>query len=501
MEAFISSFMTGAGLLLGDPLAIALFFAGLFGGMLFGAIPGINMLTLGAVLLPFTAMMSAPHAIMLYSVLYCSGVFGGAITAILFNIPGSPENAPTAFDGYPMSLKGEAGKAIGAAVICSALGGAISVLIMMAATPIIAVWAIRNFGQPEIFALICFGLAVSASVGAKDIWRGLLSVCLGLSVALVGTDPVDGVPRFTFGSMFMLAGIHFIPVVLGLFAVAEVLSKGSEKLQAGSAGGKYSVTFPTIREFWAEKITVARSVVIGFFAGLLPGIGATLASFLSYGEAVRWGGKKKKFGTGEIQGVISSETANNSATGAAMIPLLALGLPGGALTAMMMGVFQLHGMQPGPGILRGQHDLVWLVFVAMFFANVCILALGYIQTKTVVHLLKIPFHLLAPVILAISTIGAFAVRNQILDVWVMFIAGIIGFFLRKTGYSIAGVVLGVILGSIGESSFAVSMQMLDYSFVALLQRPIAAVLLAGAVLTILVSMYSALRRAGRGVEA
>jgi len=497
----MENFLAGSTALFSDPLALTIFFGGLLGGLLFGAIPGINMLTLGAVILPFTVSMDPTHAIMLYSVIYTSGVFGGAITAILFNIPGSPENAPTALDGYPMTQQGKAAKAIGAAVLCSSAGGLASVLLMMAATPAIASWAVSAFGPPEIFALVCLGLAMSASVGARDLWHGLLSVSLGMLIASIGTDPADGVPRFAFGFQFLLAGINFIPLVLGLFAVSEIFNQAEQRITMGAERPRVSMELPSLLEFWRLKLTVARSMVIGFFSGILPGIGAVLAAFLSYNEAVRWGGKDGKFGKGDLRGVVASETANNSATGAAMIPLLALGLPGGALTAMMLAVFQLHGMEPGPLVFITSSDLVWTVFAAMFFANLLILALGYFQTKVVVHVLRIPFPLLGPAILLIATVGAYALRHLSLDVWVMYIAGIVGYLLRRSGYSVAGVILGVILGGIGESSFTKSMQMLDYNPLLLFTRPIAGVLVGIALLTIIWRLHDAVRSSRRHREA
>ena len=481
--------LSGLTTLFSDPTGLMLFFGGLIGGMLFGCIPGINMLTLGAVILPFTAAMSATHAIMLYSVIYCAGVFGGAITAILFNIPGSPENAPTAFDGYPMTQNGQAGKAVGAAVSCSALGGLASASLMIAATPFIASWAVRAFGPPEIFALICFGLAVSASVGATTLWKGWLSVLLGLLIATIGSDPADGIARFSFGSYYLLAGIHFIPMILGMFAVAEVFAQGEKMIAGSHRQVKVGLDFPSFVEFWRVRFTVLRSMVVGFFAGILPGIGATLAAFLSYNATVRWSKTPERFGTGELSGVVASETANNSATGAAMIPLLALGLPGGALTAMMIGVFQIHGMEPGPLVFLTSPDLVAVTFAAMFMANLCILGLGWLQTKTVVHLLRIPFRFMAPGILLIATVGAYALRNLTVDVWVMYLAGIGAFLLRRTGYSVPGIVLGLILGRLGESSFTKSMQLLDYDPLALMGRPIAAILLIVALLTIAYNIY------------
>ena len=487
MENFIAGTLT----LFGNPTSVMIFCGGLLGGMIFGAIPGISMLTLAAILLPFTGNLTPTDAIMLFSVIYCTGVFGGAITAILFNIPGAPENAPTCFDGYPMTQKGQAGKAVGAAVLCSSFGGTCSAILMMTSTAFIANWAISAFGPPEIFALVFFGLAVASSVGASSLWKGWLSVLLGLMIATVGIDQVGGIQRYTFGVTYLLAGIHFIPTILGFFAVSEVFIQ-AEKLALGDyKAPKVNLDFPSFAEFWALKFAVARSVVIGFFAGILPGIGATLAAFMGYNEAVRWSKTPERFGTGELEGVVASETANNAATGAAMIPLLALGLPGGALTAMMIGVFQIHGIEAGPLVFINSNDLVWVVFSAMFFANIAIFFLGWLQTKTVVHLLRIPFHLLAPAILLLASVGAYAVRGLTIDIVVMFAAGILAFFLRRSGYSVPGIVLGLILGKIGEQTFAQAMQMLHYDVFAFFQRPYSAILLGAGLLTIAFNFYKA----------
>ena len=490
MEAF-DSFLGGTVTLFSDPIGILIFFGGVVGGMLFGAIPGVSMLTLAAILLPFTAHLSPEHGIMLFSVIYCTGVYGGAITAILFNIPGAPENAPTAFDGYPMTQKGKAGKAVGAAVMCSAIGGTVSAVIMMLATKPIADWAISAFGPPEIFALVFFGLAVASSVGAKTFWKGWLSILAGLLVAVVGLDPVGGIERFDFNMPYLLAGIHFIPTILGFFAVSEIFVQAEKKAQGSFKAPKIGVEFPTLKELITHKFAVVRSIVIGFFCGVLPGIGATLAAFMGYNEAVRWSKTPEEFGKGKMEGVISSETANNAATGAAMIPLLALGLPGGALTAMMVGVFQMHDMEPGPLVFLNSADLVWVVFAAMFFANLSIIFVGYMETKTIINLLRIPFQFLAPMILLLATVGAYAVRGLTIDVLVMFIAGVIGFFLRRSGYSVAGIVLGLILGKIGEQTFAQAMQMLHFEWSGYFDRPIALILLLAGFATLGGSIYGA----------
>ncbi len=487
----VDNFLAGSAALFGDPFTIAIFVFGVIGGMLFGAIPGVSMLTLAAILLPFTAELEPAQGVMLFAVIYCTGTYGGAITAILFNIPGAPENAPTAFDGYPMTQQGKSGKAVGAAVLCSAIGGVASALIMMAATEPLAKWAIRNIGPPEIFALVFFGLAVASSVGARTIWKGWMSVLLGLLIATIGQDPVGGIDRYNFGFTDLAAGIAFVPAILGFFAVSEIFVQAEKKAVGKYNAPKVSMSFPTMLELWAHKIAVLRSILVGFFCGILPGIGATLAAFMGYGEAVRWSRNKEEFGKGKLEGVISSETSNNAATGAAMIPLLALGLPGGALTAMMVAVFQMHDLEPGPLVFYNSPDLIWIVFAAMFYANLSILFIGMIETKTILNLLKIPFQFLAPLILLLAAIGAYISRGLVLDVMVMFIAGILGFLLRRTGYSIPGIVLGLILGKIGEQNFAQGMQMVHYDLGTYFSRPICTLLIAAGVLTLLAGVYRA----------
>mgnify|MGYP001491552708 FL=1 len=487
----LDNFLTGTATLFGDPFTIGIFIFGVIGGMLFGAIPGVSMLTLAAILLPFTADLSPSQGVMLFAVIYCTGTYGGAITAILFNIPGAPENAPTAFDGYPMTQKGMAGKAVGAAVLCSAVGGVASAIVMMSATEPLAQWAIMNIGPPEIFALVFFGLAVASSVGGRTIWKGWLSVLLGLLIATIGQDPVGGINRFNFGFSDLAAGIAFVPAILGFFAVSEIFVQAEKKVSGNYSAPEFSVDFPTFFELWAHKIAVVRSILVGFFCGILPGIGATLAAFMGYGEAVRWSKNKSDFGKGKLEGVISSETANNAATGAAMIPLLALGLPGGALTAMMVAVFQMHDLEPGPLVFYNSPDLIWIVFAGMFYANLSILFIGLLETKTILYLLKIPFQFLAPMILMLASIGAYISRGLVLDVIVMFAAGVIGFLLRRSGYSIPGIVLGLILGKIGEQNFAQGMQMVHYDLGTYFSRPICTILIIAGVLTLAKSLHSA----------
>ncbi len=319
-----------------------------------------------------------------------------------------------------------------------------------------------------------------------------MSVLLGLLIATIGQDPVGGINRYNFGFSDLAAGIAFVPAIMGFFAVSEIFVQAEKKATGMYKAPKLSLDFPTFLELWSYKIAVLRSMLVGFFCGILPGIGATLAAFMGYGEAVRWSKNKESFGKGNLEGVISSETANNAATGAAMIPLLALGLPGGAMTALMVGVFQMHDLEPGPMVFYNSPELIWIVFAAMFYANLSILFIGLIETKTILYLLKIPFQFLAPMILLLASIGSYIGRGLVLDVIIMFGAGIMGFLLRRSGYSIPGIVLGIILGKIGEQNFAQGMQMVHYDVLEYLSRPICLILIIAGTLTILTGVYKAL---------
>ena len=479
--------------LFSNPINIMYFFAALFGGLFFGAVPGISVVTLGAIILPFTAYLDTTQALMIYGVMYCSGTFGGAVMAILFNIPGAAENAPTAFDGYPLTKKGKAGLAIGTAVSCSAIGGILSCVGMMLGTDAIARWAIRSFGPPEMFAVIFCGCAVAATVGASSTLKGWISLFIGLLLSTVGQDPVGGISRYTFGVVGLSSGISFIPLLLGFFSITEVLSNAGKYVCFKPEVPKVQIEFPSLSLFWKQRFNVLRSSFVGFFCGLLPGLGAALAAFLSYSEARRWSKNPEDFGKGEISGVVASETGNNAATGGAMIPMLALGLPGGSTTALMLSVFMLHGLEPGPLIMVEQEGMVWSVFTSMLLANCCILFLGYVTMRIVVNLLRIPNNYLMPIVFVLATIGAYALRNSTFDVVIMLAAGIAGFFLRRRGYSPSSIVLGSILGSLGEAALAKSMQLSTYDWTIFFSRPFAAFFMISGIVAILLTIWRGIR--------
>ena len=361
-----------------------------------------------------------------------------------------------------------------------------------------AKWAIRNIGPPEIFALVFFGLAVASSVGGNTIWKGWMSVLLGLLVATIGQDPVGGINRYNFGMADLAAGIAFVPAILGFFAVSEIFIQAEKRAFGKYNAPKLDVNFPTFLELWRYKIAVVRSILVGFFCGILPGIGATLAAFMGYGEAVRWSKTKRAFGKGNLEGCNILRDRKQRCYWGSDDSTFGSWSPWGRLTAIMVAVFQFHDMEPGPLVFYNSPELIWVVFAAMFYANVSILFIGLIETKTILQLLRIPFHFLAPMILMLASIGAYIGRGLVLDVMVMFLAGMIGFLMRRSGYSIPGIVLGIILGKIGEQNFAQGMQMVHYDLITYLSRPICAMLILAGAITLGTGVYKALvsNRAG-----
>jgi len=481
----MTDFLSGSFGLLSDPIAMLMFVSALLLGLVFGAIPGLSGMTLAAIALPFTLHLSADNAILFYAVVYVAGVYGGAVTAILFNIPGSVENAPTALEGYPMTRKGQAGHAIGLAITSSALGGAFSCILLMLSGEPVARWAVGAIGPVEKFALILFALSAVASISSHSSLRRWIALFFGLFLAVIGSDPVGGLARYAFGSYYIMSGINFVALLLGFFAVTEVLVQGERMLAGRYRPPPFSVDFPKLAELWRMRLNIFRSTLIGFFCGVLPGVGSALASFLSYTESARWSNTGIAAGEGNPDGVVASETANNAATAGAMIPLLGLGFPGGGYTAIMLSVFVLHGLTPGPLVMTEQHDLVWLVFCGMFWASVSIFLLGLLEARMVVQMVRIPFTILGPIILVFATIGAYSLRNNILDVWTLFLAGLLGYVLRKFGYPLPVIIMGFILGRLAETSFYQTMIITDYNPINLVQYPLALSFLLFAVITTL----------------
>lgn len=476
------------------PTMLFFIMAGVCLGVILGSIPGLNSTMGTALLIPFTFAMEPANGLALLTAVYCGGTYGGSISAILFNVPGAPEASATVFDGYEMAKKGLAAEALGYAIICSCLGGLFSVLVMNLVSPQLAKVAL-TFSQPEYFALAVAALTLIASLGGGGMAKAFLAGLIGLLAATVGMDEMTAQQRFTFGGKALIGGINFIPAIIGAFAVGEILARVEDtKGMADILLTKVSTKLPKIRDILKMKWLVLRSAVIGTAIGILPGVGATTAAFIGYSEAVRWSKTPEKFGTGIPEGIAGPETANNAAAGGAMVPLLTLGIPGSATTAVIIGGFLVHGLQPGPMLFFNQPKLMYSIFIAMYLANIFMLFAGLGAAKLFSHFRKVRYSILGPCIFVLAAVGAFGIRNDMNDLWIMFACGILGYFMKKYKYPIAPMIIGLVLGSLTEISFRRGMTMADYSLVEFLFRPIGGTILLIAVLSFIYSIYRNLIR-------
>ena len=467
-----------------DPFVIALIVGGTLGGVLVGALPGLSSSMAVALLLPFSLYLEPIPAIALLSALYCAGTFGGSITAILINAPGAPPAVATAFDGYPMAVKGEAGRALGMAAVASASGGIFSVIVLLFAAPLLARLA-YSFGPPEYFALALFGLSMLASLSGEAAIKNLIGGCFGLMIATVGVDLTTGVERFTFGVAELYEGIHFIPVLIGLFALTELLDQAQNLGQKFKNIGVSAVKLPSLEDFRRVSGTVLRSCGIGTFVGILPAEGSTMAAMIAYNEAKRWSKEPQEFGHGAIEGIAGPEAANNAATGGAMVPTLALGIPGSATAAVILGGLQVHGLRPGPNLFEEQPSLLYGIFFAMLMANILFLFVGLAGAKVFSRMSLIPTTLLWPTVFALCLVGSYGLEQSMVDVWVMLVSGLVGFVLKRYGFAPAPIIMGVVLGSLVETSLAQSMIIFDQKWTGFLGRPLALVFLALAMASVL----------------
>jgi len=467
-----------------DPVVIGLIVAGTVMGVVIGALPGLSSSMGVALLLPFSLYLEPIPAIALLSALYCAGTFGGSITAILINAPGAPPAVATAFDGYPMATKGEAGRALGIAAVSSVSGGILSVLVLLFAAPLLAQVA-YSFGPPEYFALGVFALSMLASISGEAPLKNLIGGCLGLLIATVGIDLTTGVERFTFGVPELYEGIQFIPVLIGLFAVTELLNQAQELGRERIAVAVSALKLPSLDDFRRVKNTILRSSGIGIFVGVLPAEGSTMAAMIGYNEAKRWSKNPDAFGKGTIEGVAGPEAANNAATGGAMVPTLALGIPGSATAAVILGGLQVQGLRPGPYLFEEQPGLLYGIFFAMLLANVLFLFIGLLGAKVFSRISLIPRTFLWPTVFALCFVGAYGLNQSMVDVWIMIISGLVGFVLKKNGFGPAPIIMGVVLGGLVETSLAQSMIIFDQQWTEFFSRPIALSFFALAVISLI----------------
>lgn len=476
-----------------DPMTLGLILAGTLGGILVGALPGLSSPMAVALLLPFTISLDPVHAIALMAAVYCATTFGGSITAILINAPGAPPAVATVFDGYPMAVKGQAGRALGIAAVSSACGGIFGLLVMILATPLLARLA-YTLGPPEFFALTVFGMSMLGSISGKSALKNLIGGGIGVFLATVGVDLTTGVERYTFGIPELYEGIHFIPVLIGLFALSELLVQSGLTSLVREQVGISVMRLPSREDYRRVWKTVIRSAFIGTGIGILPAEGATIAALIGYNEARRWSKRAEHFGEGEIEGVAGPEAANNAATSGAMVPTLALGIPGSATTAVMLGALQLHGLQPGPVLFEQQPTLLYGIFYSMLAANILFLMVGLGSAKLFARFSLISPIFLWPAVFALCVVGAYGISESLVDVYIMVLAGLGGYGLRRMGFSPAPIVMGLVLGKLMENSLAQSMILFDHNPFLFLHRPISILFFAFAAAGIIVPGINRLRR-------
>jgi putative tricarboxylic transport membrane protein len=464
-------------------------FFGVIGGIFLGSLPGLSA-TMGiALLIPITFGMEPVAALVLLSAIYTSAIYGGSITAILIHTPGTPSSAATAMDGYQMTLRGQGLKALGTSTVCSVIGGVVSAIALLILAPPLAEVSLK-FSAPEYFLMAVFGLTIISSLSAGAMIKGLAGGLFGLMVGLVGVDIMTAFPRFTFNITELENGISLIPAMIGLFSISQVLIQ-AEALHSPTTREAVPVElkgniFPDRKDWRKIWPTVSKSSVIGLLVGILPGAGGDVASWVAYNEAKRASKTPEDFGKGEIEGLAAAETANNAVTGGAMIPLLTLGIPGSAATAVMLGGLYIHGLKPGHELFTQNANIIYAVIIGLVLANILMGIFGLTMAKQVVKVASIPFSILAPIIIVLSVVGSYAINNNMFDVYVMAAFGLIGYLMRKTSFSTAAVVIAMILGSMAEIGYRQSIVMskgdiLSFYF----SRPISLILMMLIILALL----------------
>ncbi|CAI8393318.1 MAG: Uncharacterised protein [Alphaproteobacteria bacterium UBA4588] len=445
-------------------------------GVVIGVLPGLGSTTGAALLLPFTLTMEPVHAITVLTTIYVSATFAGSITAILINTPGTSAAAATTFDGYPLAQRGEAGRALGIAVVASTIGGIFSIIILCIAAPLLARVA-YEFRPPEYFALTVFGLSMLASISAGGAVKNIIGGVFGVWLATIGAERVTGIERYTFGHYELYEGLAFVPVMIGLFAMSELLMQSKRLKEVAEAIGLKAVKLPTKEDYKKIWRTVLRSCGIGTFIGILPAEGATVASMIGYSEARRWSKNKEEFGKGSVEGIAGAEAANNAATGGAMVPTMVLGIPGSGTTAIILVGLMVHGLRPGPYLFTEQVDTVYQIFGAMLVANFMFLLMGLYAAKFFARISLIPTTLLWPIVFALCVIGAYSLNSSLLDIWIVMVFGVIGFFARRHGFAVAPIAVGLILGEMVETNLQNSLKMFDGEWWLIFTQPLAVVFL------------------------
>lgn len=467
--------MNGFAALLQQPFALLLSVVGVAVGIVIGAMPGLTATMGVAILLPFTFGMDPVSGLLMISGVFFGGIYGGSITAILLKIPGTPAAAATAIDGFELTRKGMAGIALGTATFSSFIGGTLSIIVLVFMAPLLASVALE-FSASETFALAVFGLSIIASISGESLVKGLIAGFVGLLISTVGLDPMGGFPRFT-GGFTELMSVPFIPVMIGLFAAAEAFKAMEESGVLKNKAAALGRIIPPWSTYKRMLGTVLRSTGLGIFIGSIPGAGADIAAFVSYNEAKRFSKTPENFGKGELAAVAACESGANGCTGGALLPMLTLGIPGDAVTAVMLGALTLQGLQPGPLLFKEHSDLVFTLFAGMLFCYVVMLILGLGCLRFMGKILQMPKSILTPAILALCVVGTYAINNSMFDIGIMLIAGVIGYFMQKWDFPPSPIVLALIMGPMAESSFRRALSLSSGSYDFLYTRPITAAFL------------------------
>jgi putative tricarboxylic transport membrane protein len=475
-----------------QPANLAFAFVGCVLGTAIGVLPGIGPAAGTAILIPVTASLDPTGSIIMLSAIYYGAMYGGTITSVLINTPGEAASAVTCLDGYQMAKLGRAGPALAVAAIGSFIGGVMATLgLVVLALPLTSL--ALTFGPPEIFALLAVGLTLVTALASQSVMRALIAAVIGLLLAQVGIDPVMGVARFSFGRVELLDGFNIVPVVMGLFGITEILLNVERPVQTMFAAtiGSLFMSRQDVRDSIGP---IARGTVIGFFLGLIPGLGSMIPTFVSYIIEKRISKTPEKFGTGMIEGVAGPETANNAYSNAALIPLFTLGIPSSPTTAVLMGAFMINGLIPGPTLFVEHSAFVWAVIASLVVGNAILLVLNLPLIPLWVKLLRIPYEILVVIIFGFCVIGVFSLNNSVFDIWVMLGFGVVGYVFKKLDVPAAPMVLTFILGPLMERGLRQSLEMSDGSFLIFFERPISATLLALAAVVLLTSSLSMFRQ-------
>lgn len=464
-------------------------FVGVFIGTLVGVLPGIGPVGAMSILLPSTYGLSPTASVVMLAGIYYGACYGGSTTSILVNIPGEAASVVTCLDGYQMARKGRAGPALGISALGSFIGGTIAIVGLMFLVFPLASTAVK-FGPAEFFAVMCLSMTLLTYLSAGPVLNSLIMIFFGLAIGCVGLDPIDAIPRFSFGAATLLDGFGLVPVVMGLFGISEVLTNIENPEERVVFQASIRNLLPSFAD-WKKSIgPILRASVMGFFLGILPGGGAVMSTFVSYTTEKKLSKHPEEFGQGAIEGVAGPETANNAAAGGAFVPMLAMGIPSNPLMALLLGALIIHGINPGPLLVAQHPDVFWGVIASMYAGNVMLLILNLPLVGMWIKVLKVPYKLLMPLILLCCLIGSYATGNNAMDIVVMVVFGVIGYILRKNKYESAPFVLALVLGPLMETNFRNALIISDGSFMIFLTKPISAVVLTISALVLLSTCFS-----------